>query len=114
MSSTHSALAADEKSIGPAVDVPDEPIKPHADAAAAIADPVGLGLAAFGLTTFTLSTMFVGAVSLSAIPVGLALALIYGGLTQFLSGMWAFKEGNTFAAVGAVQSVCCVQTFGSQ
>jgi succinate-acetate transporter protein len=31
---------------------------------------------------------------------GLALALAYGGLTQFTAGMWAFKENNTFGAVG--------------
>jgi succinate-acetate transporter protein len=28
----------------------------------------------------------------------MALALTFGGLAQFVAGMWAFKRGNTFAA----------------
>lgn len=65
-----------------------------------IADPIGLGLAAFSLTTFVLSLIFIGAVPSQDIPMGLALAVAYGGLTQFVAGMWAFKENNTFGAVG--------------
>jgi uncharacterized protein len=66
---------------------------------APIAEPAALGLAAFGLTTFVLSVINVGAVSDKALPVVAALALAYGGLVQLLAGMWAFKENNTFAAV---------------
>lgn len=66
---------------------------------APIADPAALGLAAFGLTTFVLSIINVGAVSQTALPVVAPLALAYGGLVQLLAGMWAFRENNTFAAV---------------
>lgn len=65
----------------------------------AIANPAGLGLAGFGLTTFVLSVINVGIVGQAALPMVLALALAYGGLAQLLAGMWAFREGNTFAAV---------------
>jgi succinate-acetate transporter protein len=44
----------------------------------AIADPAPLGLAAFGITTL--------------------MALAYGGIGQFVAGLWAFRRGNTFAA----------------
>jgi uncharacterized protein len=66
---------------------------------APIADPAAVGLAGFGLTTFVLSVINVGAVSDTALPVVAPLALAYGGLVQLLAGMWAFKENNTFAAV---------------
>jgi len=78
-----------------------EPVPAAAHPSSApIADPVGLGLAAFSLTTFVLSLIFAGAVPAADIPAGLALAAAYGGLTQFTAGMWAFKENNTFGAVG--------------
>jgi succinate-acetate transporter protein len=66
---------------------------------APVADPAAVGLAAFGLTTFVLSVINVGAVSDTALPIVAPLALAYGGLVQLLAGMWAFKENNTFAAV---------------
>jgi succinate-acetate transporter protein len=66
---------------------------------ARLADPVPVGLAGFGLTTFMLSMIMVGAVSKSALPVVLGSALAYGGLLQLAAGMWAFARHNTFAAV---------------
>jgi succinate-acetate transporter protein len=65
-----------------------------------IADPAAVGLAGFGLTTFALGMINVGAISTSALPVIFPLALAYGGLVQLLAGMWAFIRGDTFAAVG--------------
>ncbi len=60
------------------------------------ANPAPLGLCAFALTTFVLSSanakLFVGA------DVVIGLALFYGGLAQLLAGMWEFKTGNTFGA----------------
>jgi len=65
-----------------------------------IADPAAVGLAGFGLTTFALGMINVGAIDTSALPVIFPLALAYGGLVQLLAGMWAFIRGDTFAAVG--------------
>jgi uncharacterized protein len=64
-----------------------------------IADPAPLGLAGFAMTTFVLS--FLNAHIIKE-PTGgsivLALALFYGGIGQFLAGMWEYKRGNTFGA----------------
>ena len=79
----------------------DEPItvRPRVPLAARLADPVPVGLAGFGLTTFMLSLIEAGIVDKSAMPVVLGSALAYGGLLQLLAGMWAFVRNNTFAAV---------------
>ena len=63
-----------------------------------IADPAPLGLAAFALTTFVLSSVNAGWVPASAEPVVFGLALAYGGIGQFAAGMWEFAKGNTFGA----------------
>lgn len=63
------------------------------------ADPGPLGLAAFAMTTFVLSTFNAGLVGAGAEGVVLGLALFYGGLVQLLAGMWEFVQGNTFGAV---------------
>jgi uncharacterized protein len=65
--------------------------------APALANPAPLGLSAFALTTFVLSTFNAGLL-LTGEPIVLGLALFYGGLTQFCAGMWEFKTGNTFGA----------------
>src|SRR5262245_42212561 len=64
----------------------------------AIANPAPLGLAAFALTTFVLSMFNAGLVSSGGEPIVFALTLTYGGLAQFLAGMWEFRTGNTFGA----------------
>ncbi len=63
------------------------------------ADPGPLGLAGFALTTFVLSMFNAGLVNKAGEPVVLGLALAYGGLAQFMAGMWEFRTGNTFGAV---------------
>ena len=63
-----------------------------------IADPGPLGLACFALTTFCLSMVNAGLVDKSATIVVIALALVYGGATQILAGMWEFKKNNVFGA----------------
>jgi uncharacterized protein len=63
------------------------------------ADPELLGLAGFALTTFVLSMFNADLVSRAGEPVVLGLALAYGGLAQFAAGMWAFRRGDTFAAL---------------
>src|SRR4051794_10972602 len=68
-------------------------------AAAPVADPGPLGLAAFALTTFVLSMFNAGLVGSAGEPIVFGLALAYGGLAQLLAGMWEFRTGNTFGAV---------------
>jgi succinate-acetate transporter protein len=68
------------------------------EAAASVADPAPLGLAAFALTTFCLSLINAGLVAESTEPIVFGLALFYGGAAQLLAGMWEFKKGNTFGA----------------
>ena len=64
-----------------------------------LADPGPLGLAAFALTTFVLSFFNAGLVNSGGEPVVFGLAFAYGGVAQFLAGMWEFRTGNTFGAV---------------
>lgn len=63
-----------------------------------VADPGPLGLGAFALTTFVLSTCNAKLVPAEATPVFLGVALFYGGLAQLLAGMWEFRKNNTFGA----------------
>src|SRR6201987_488537 len=69
------------------------------------ADPGPLGLAAFAGTTFMLSLINAGLVGTTRVPGGgllpmvAALALAYGGIAQFVAGLWEFRTGNTFGAV---------------
>jgi succinate-acetate transporter protein len=69
-------------------------------AQATIAEPVALGLAGFASARFTISTVYAGWFGFS--PANLAfvipVALIFGGVSSFLAGMWAFRRGNTLAA----------------
>jgi uncharacterized protein len=68
-------------------------------AAPRIADPAPLGLAAFALTTFLLSTVNAHWTSgNSAGTAFLGYALAYGGLAQLLAGMWEFINKNVFGA----------------
>jgi len=70
------------------------------------ADPGPLGLAAFAGTTFMLSLVNAGLVGVQHVapgggllPMVAALALAYGGVAQFVAGLWEFRTGNTFGAV---------------
>ena len=63
--------------------------------ALAVADPAPLGLGAFALTTFVLSAHNAGWAP-NIIWVGLA--IFYGGLAQFMAGMWEFRNRNVFGA----------------
>jgi uncharacterized protein len=76
------------------------PASSSATHATGIADPVPLGIAGFGMTTFVLSCVNAGFFGgLAAAPMVLGLAIFYGGAVQLLAGMWAFRRGETFAAV---------------
>jgi len=64
---------------------------------ARFADPAGLGLAAFALTTFVLSFANAGWIPGGGVSV-LGLALFYGGIGQVIAGVWEFANKNTFGA----------------
>ena len=66
--------------------------------AGVIADPVPLGLAAFGITTLMLSAVNSGWIGAAAVSAVLPMAVAFGGGAQVLAGMWAFRRGNTLAA----------------
>jgi len=61
-----------------------------------LANPAPLGLAGFGLTTLVLNVVNADIVSSESMGMVLPLGLLYGGLAQFLAGMWEAKKGNTF------------------
>ena len=70
----------------------------RAPAVPAVADPAPLGLAAFALTTFVLSAHNAGLFGTVASTIVIGLAIFYGGLAQFMAGMWSFRRGNTFTS----------------
>ena len=74
-------------------------VQPVAAAAAPIADPAPLGLAAFALTTFLLSIVNAHWTRGNAAGTAfLGYALAYGGIAQLLAGMWEFRNRNVFGA----------------
>lgn len=78
------------------------PTPAASDPTASIADPGPLGLAAFALTTFTLSLFNAGLAPETLEPLVVPLALFYGGLAQLLAGVWEFRKANTFGATAFV------------
>jgi succinate-acetate transporter protein len=59
-------------------------------------------MSALALTWFVVSLVNIGAVpATGGTKVILALALVYGGLTLLLAGMWEFRAGNTLGATAA-------------
>ncbi|HEY7780048.1 MAG TPA: acetate uptake transporter [Ktedonobacterales bacterium] len=65
---------------------------------AMIADPQPLGLAGFAAATWTISTVVAGWHSFAALAAAVPIAIFFGGVAQFLAGMWAFRRGNVLAA----------------
>lgn len=65
-----------------------------------IANPAPFGMAAFALTSFVLGLINVRTRGIGRPTLILAVAFAYGGLLQFLSGMWEMVHGNTVAATG--------------
>jgi uncharacterized protein len=87
------SVSEDREDVAPAV-------QPAAvTAAAPIADPGPLGLAAFATTTFLLMTVNTRwTVGNSAGTAFIGYALAYGGGAQFIAGMWEFRNRNVFGA----------------
>src|SRR5919202_4991706 len=65
---------------------------------ALVADPAPLGLAGFALTTVLLSGVNAGLITGTPADAWVGMALFYGGLGQFMAGMWEFRNRNTFGA----------------
>lgn len=68
-----------------------------------IANPLPMGVMAFGTTTMLLSLYNAGVRGLATPNAVLTFAIFYGGLTQYLAGLWEFCSGNTFGATGQSQ-----------
>jgi len=66
--------------------------------AATVGEAAPLGLFGFASATFTLSAVnagwFPAATAIFAIP----LVLVFGGIAQFIAGMWSYRKGDTFSA----------------
>ena len=74
-------------------------VQPAAAPPSGIANPAPLGLAAFALTTFLLSSAVAHWRNGNATGDSwLGYALAYGGLVQLLAGMWEFRNRNVFGA----------------
>ena len=65
-----------------------------------MADPAPLGLAAFALTTFAFSVANAGIIPEDSIRLFIPLAIFYGGLAQFVAGLFEFRNKNVFGATG--------------
>lgn len=63
-----------------------------------LANPAALGLGGFALTTFILNIVNAGLIPAESLGMVLPMGLFYGGLAQFLAGMWEVRAGNTFGA----------------
>lgn len=64
-----------------------------------VADPLPLGLAGFAAATFTASTVLAGWFAPVDIVVAIPVLLVFGGIAQFLAGMWAYARANLLATV---------------
>src|ERR1700749_4449619 len=86
---------------GREADVAPAPADPYAGRSAGWvpANPAPLGLAGFAATTFMLSMINANLVNHNSLTGVLGLALAYGGIAQFVAGIWEFRTGNTFGAV---------------
>lgn len=71
-----------------------------------IANPLPLGVFGFSTTTLLLSLFNVGVVDIAIPNAIIGFALAYGGLGQFLAGLWEFACGNTFGATVFVSFGC--------
>ncbi|HEX7381528.1 MAG TPA: acetate uptake transporter [Nevskiaceae bacterium] len=60
-------------------------------------NPAALGLIAFGMTTVMLSLINAGALPQGGMPVVVIMALVFGGTTQWVAGIFEGRNGNTFA-----------------
>lgn len=67
-----------------------------------LADPAPLGLGGFALTTFVFSIANAGIVPEDTLRLFIPLALFYGGLAQFVAGLFEFRNNNIFGSTAFV------------
>ena len=72
----------------------------------AIANPAPLGLGGFALSTFILNIVNAGWVDAATVGIVMPVAMLYGGLAQFLAGMWDLRRGDIFGGT-------CFSSFGA-
>jgi len=70
------------------------------------ANPGALGLAGFGLTTLILNTVNAEIVPAASIGMVLPAGIFFGGLAQFMAGMWDMRRGDIFGGT-------CFSSFGA-
>jgi succinate-acetate transporter protein len=75
-----------------------EPVSGRAASQQFICNAVPVGVGGFALTTFTLGLYTSGQLNSKGEVLVLALALMYGGLTQFIAGFFALRRGDLFPA----------------
>jgi uncharacterized protein len=73
--------------------------KPAGQQGGAWGNSAPLGLAAFAVTTFMLSTINAKLMPAPITPVVFGVALMFGGLTQLIAGIIQFRIGNAFTGV---------------
>ena len=73
--------------------------KPSGQEAGAWGNSAPLGLAAFAVTTFMLSTINAKLMPAPITPVVFGVALMFGGLAQLIAGVIQFRIGNAFTGV---------------
>ncbi|HEC63533.1 MAG TPA: transcriptional regulator [Candidatus Acetothermia bacterium] len=71
-----------------------------------IANPAPLGLGGFALSTFILNIVNAGWVSADTLGIVMPVAMFYGGLAQFLAGMWDLRRGDIFGGT-------CFSSYGA-
>lgn len=66
---------------------------------ARIADPVPLGLAGFAAAPFPASAVLAGWFRSNDQIIAIPVLLVFGGIAQFLAGMWSYAHSNVLATV---------------
>lgn len=66
---------------------------------AVTADPQPLGLVGFAAATFTVSTVLAGWFGPQGLVAAIPVLIIFGGIAQFLAGMWCYARGNLLGTV---------------
>jgi uncharacterized protein len=72
------------------------PVAAAGAAGVAWGNSAALALAGFATTTFMLSLIYITAVPAATTPVVFGVALMFGGLAQFVGGVIQLRIGNTF------------------
>lgn len=66
---------------------------------AVTADPQPLGLVGFAAATFTVSTVLAGWFGPEGLVAAIPVLIVFGGIAQFLAGMWSYARGNVLGTV---------------